>query len=105
MPTDSVLLDNNNSHSTLPTISSVPSNNTGLKVKSVDRSPNRFFTRDPTQLVGEQINTVLVKSSRGLGFTIVGGDDDDGLDEFLQIKYASISFNVLMDLHIIMLFL
>lgn len=60
--------------------------NSGLKVKSVEREVNRFFTRDPTQLVGERMSTVLVKSARGLGFTIVGGDDDDGLDEFLQIK-------------------
>ena len=30
------------------------------------------------------IRTALIKSSRGLGFTIVGGDDHE--DEFLQIK-------------------
>lgn len=33
---------------------------------------------------GERINTTLLKSSRGLGFTIVGGDDN--VEEFLQIK-------------------
>lgn len=64
----------------------------GLRVKPVLdgggglRPSYRFFTRDPSQLIGERIVTTLVKSSRGLGFTIVGGDDDDGLDEFLQIK-------------------
>ena len=50
-----------------------------------------FFTKNPSELCGERISTTLVKSSRGLGFTIVGGDcgngdDDDGIDEFLQIK-------------------
>ncbi|CAL8105229.1 unnamed protein product [Orchesella dallaii] len=59
----------------------------GLRVKPVmDRPSFRFFTRDPSELIGERILTALLKSSRGLGFTIVGGDDDDGLDEFLQIK-------------------
>ena len=43
-----------------------------------------FFTRDPTQLRGDRLRCQLVKSSRGLGFTIVGGDDN--VDEFLQIK-------------------
>lgn len=75
-----------NSHSTYPkSLSGMPSSS-GLKAKSVERLPNRFFTRDPAQLVGERIGSILIKSSRGLGFTIVGGDDDDGLDEFLQIK-------------------
>ena len=35
-------------------------------------------------MCGEKIQTTLVKSSRGLGFTIVGGDDTE--EEFLQIK-------------------
>ena len=43
-----------------------------------------FFTRDPNLLRGERIRCQLVKSSKGLGFTIVGGDDN--VDEFLQIK-------------------
>lgn len=43
-----------------------------------------FFTRNPSKLKGERIATVLVKSSRGLGFTIVGGDEN--VEEFLQIK-------------------
>merc|ERR1719158_1273782 len=43
-----------------------------------------FFTRDPNQLVGEKLQAKLVKSTRGLGFTIVGGDDSE--EEFLQIK-------------------
>lgn len=42
------------------------------------------FTKDPAELCGQRYRTSLVKSSRGLGFTIVGGDD--GVDEFLQIK-------------------
>lgn len=45
--------------------------------------PN-FFTKNPSELRGERINTTLLKSSRGLGFTIVGGDDN--VEEFLQIK-------------------
>lgn len=43
-----------------------------------------FFTRNPNELQGERIQTSLVKSSRGLGFTIIGGDDSE--EEFLQIK-------------------
>ncbi|XP_059622680.1 membrane-associated guanylate kinase, WW and PDZ domain-containing protein 1 [Phlebotomus argentipes] len=43
-----------------------------------------IFTRNPLELRGERITTTLLKSSRGLGFTIVGGDDN--VDEFLQIK-------------------
>ncbi|XP_060515854.1 membrane-associated guanylate kinase, WW and PDZ domain-containing protein 1 [Cylas formicarius] len=42
------------------------------------------FTKDPSELCGQRFRTSLVKSSRGLGFTIVGGDDT--VDEFLQIK-------------------
>jgi atrophin-1 interacting protein 3 (BAI1-associated protein 1) len=43
-----------------------------------------FFTRDPNQLRGDRQRTQLVKSVQGLGFTIVGGDDN--VEEFLQIK-------------------
>lgn len=43
-----------------------------------------FFTRNPGELQGERICTTLLKSNRGLGFTIVGGDDSE--EEFLQIK-------------------
>jgi len=46
------------------------------------KSPN--FTRNPDKLKGQRIRTALIKSSRGLGFTIVGGDDT--VEEFLQIK-------------------
>lgn len=42
------------------------------------------FTKNPAELQGERIMTTLLKSSRGLGFTIIGGDDN--IDEFLQIK-------------------
>jgi hypothetical protein len=43
-----------------------------------------FFTREPGELRGERLQAQLVKSTRGLGFTIVGGDDSE--EEFLQIK-------------------
>ena len=43
-----------------------------------------FFTRNPGELEGDKFRCTLLKSSRGLGFTIVGGDDN--ADEFLQIK-------------------
>jgi C-terminal processing protease CtpA/Prc len=48
------------------------------------KSHSPFFTRDPALLRGDRLRCQLVKSSRGLGFTIVGGDDN--VDEFLQIK-------------------
>lgn len=50
--------------------------------------PKTFFTKNPSDLLGERIQTSLVKSQRGLGFTIVGGDcsDDENIEEFLQIK-------------------
>lgn len=41
------------------------------------------FTRDPGQLQGSFLSLVLVKSSMGFGFTIIGGDEPD---EFLQVK-------------------
>jgi atrophin-1 interacting protein 3 (BAI1-associated protein 1) len=43
-----------------------------------------YFTRNPDELQGERISTSLIKSTRGLGFTIIGGDDAE--EEFLQIK-------------------
>lgn len=51
--------------------------------QSMEPKPN-LFTKNPSELRGERINTALLKSSRGLGFTIVGGDDN--VEEFLQIK-------------------
>ncbi|XP_049718740.1 membrane-associated guanylate kinase, WW and PDZ domain-containing protein 1 isoform X4 [Elephas maximus indicus] len=42
-----------------------------------------FFTRNRSELKGKFIHTKLRKSSRGFGFTVVGGDEPD---EFLQIK-------------------
>ncbi|GIY15251.1 membrane-associated guanylate kinase, WW and PDZ domain-containing protein 1 [Caerostris extrusa] len=47
--------------------------------------PPYVFTDNPAELEGTMIRTSLVKSSRGFGFTIVGGDDGD-IREFLQIK-------------------
>lgn len=52
--------------------------------QSSQRVSRVSFTKDPAELCGQRFRTSLVKSSRGLGFTIVGGDD--GVDEFLQIK-------------------
>ncbi|KAL7307399.1 hypothetical protein TKK_0000581 [Trichogramma kaykai] len=46
--------------------------------------PSGGFTRNPDALKGQRLRTTLVKSSRGLGFTIIGGDDN--CQEFLQIK-------------------
>ncbi|XP_056628870.1 membrane-associated guanylate kinase, WW and PDZ domain-containing protein 1 isoform X9 [Triplophysa dalaica] len=42
-----------------------------------------FFTRNPAELKGIFMSTKLLKSRRGFGFTVVGGDEPD---EFLQIK-------------------
>lgn len=47
--------------------------------------PPYVFTRNPAELVGQMVQTSLVKSARGFGFTIVGGDEGDG-GLFLQIK-------------------
>ncbi|XP_016974879.2 membrane-associated guanylate kinase, WW and PDZ domain-containing protein 1 [Drosophila rhopaloa] len=46
------------------------------------------FTRNPAELQGQRVNTTLLKSARGLGFTIVGSDGSAGgdVEEFLQIK-------------------
>ncbi|CAH1103300.1 unnamed protein product [Psylliodes chrysocephalus] len=52
--------------------------------QSSARVSRTSFTKDPAELCGQRFKTSLVKSSRGLGFTIVGGDDN--VDEFLQIK-------------------
>ncbi|KAK2704383.1 membrane-associated guanylate kinase, WW and PDZ domain-containing protein 1-like isoform X2 [Artemia franciscana] len=62
----------------------VPSDSTLKRSKKTRDYPRNFFTRNPAELQGEKIVTRLIKSTRGLGFTIVGGDDAD--DEFLQIK-------------------
>ena len=43
------------------------------------------FTRNPAELVGEIVHVSLVKSPRGFGFTIIGGNDHQA-EEFLQIK-------------------
>ncbi|KAJ9598628.1 hypothetical protein L9F63_010698, partial [Diploptera punctata] len=63
-----------------------PHNATGVRppVNNHSDFERAFFTRNPNELCGERIQTTLVKSSRGLGFTIVGGDDTE--EEFLQIK-------------------
>ncbi|XP_052067223.1 membrane-associated guanylate kinase, WW and PDZ domain-containing protein 2-like isoform X2 [Mytilus californianus] len=48
------------------------------------KDPKRVFTKIPDELKGQIVNTSLVKSIRGFGFTIIGGDHSD--QEFLQIK-------------------
>ncbi|KAJ1526097.1 hypothetical protein ONE63_009262 [Megalurothrips usitatus] len=71
----------------------VQTNASGSNGGSVPSTPSKrqnscssraFFTRNPMELEGERIQTTLIKSARGLGFTIVGGDDLE--EEFLQIK-------------------
>ncbi|XP_053456544.1 membrane-associated guanylate kinase, WW and PDZ domain-containing protein 1 isoform X16 [Nycticebus coucang] len=58
-----------------------PSNPEPAREPSLQGKP--FFTRNPSELKGKFIHTKLRKSSRGFGFTVVGGDEPD---EFLQIK-------------------
>ncbi|ELK07768.1 Membrane-associated guanylate kinase, WW and PDZ domain-containing protein 1 [Pteropus alecto] len=58
-----------------------PSNPEPAREASLQGKP--FFTRNPSELKGKFIHTKLRKSSRGFGFTVVGGDEPD---EFLQIK-------------------
>lgn len=45
-----------------------------------------MFTTEPSQLQGQFIKTTLVKSVRGLGFTLIGNDASSTTPEFLQIK-------------------
>ncbi|XP_054831174.1 membrane-associated guanylate kinase, WW and PDZ domain-containing protein 1 isoform X13 [Eublepharis macularius] len=59
----------------------VPNNQETVRDVPVQGKP--FFTRNPSELKGKFIHTKLRKSSRGFGFTVVGGDEPD---EFLQIK-------------------
>jgi len=47
------------------------------------QQPNFNFTRNPSELQGSKHNVLIEKSSRGFGFTIVGGDNPN---DFLQIK-------------------
>ncbi|CAM1323211.1 Uncharacterised protein g8324 [Pycnogonum litorale] len=65
-------VDSNGSHA-----SSRPTNSVGTLPYT--------FTPNPSELQGDVYRTTLVKSPRGFGFTIVGGDDES-LEEFLQIK-------------------
>ncbi|XP_035677581.1 membrane-associated guanylate kinase, WW and PDZ domain-containing protein 1-like isoform X4 [Branchiostoma floridae] len=51
--------------------------------KEAENASKAYFTSNPDELMGEMIETLLVKSERGFGFTIVGGDEPG---EFLQVK-------------------
>uniref|UniRef100_A0A8C6VMZ5 Membrane associated guanylate kinase, WW and PDZ domain containing 1 n=1 Tax=Naja naja TaxID=35670 RepID=A0A8C6VMZ5_NAJNA len=64
-----------------PVPNHIPSNQEAVRDVPVQGKP--FFTRNPSELKGKFIHTKLRKSSRGFGFTVVGGDEPD---EFLQIK-------------------
>ncbi|XP_038068870.1 membrane-associated guanylate kinase, WW and PDZ domain-containing protein 1-like isoform X6 [Patiria miniata] len=66
-----------NGHLAQPQLSTSP-----VKTTS-DAEWRAMFTSEPDKLEGQLIRTVLTKSKRGFGFTIVGGDDSE---EFLQIK-------------------
>uniref|UniRef100_A0A8C9EQC5 Membrane-associated guanylate kinase, WW and PDZ domain-containing protein 1 n=1 Tax=Pavo cristatus TaxID=9049 RepID=A0A8C9EQC5_PAVCR len=59
----------------------VSNNQEAVREAPVQGKP--FFTRNPSELKGKFIHTKLRKSSRGFGFTVVGGDEPD---ESLQIK-------------------
>ncbi|XP_002025895.2 membrane-associated guanylate kinase, WW and PDZ domain-containing protein 1 [Drosophila persimilis] len=64
---------------------------TAVDAEVEDEAPVKLlykFTRNPAELQGQRINTTLLKSTRGLGFTIVGSDGSAGgdVEEFLQIK-------------------
>lgn len=66
-----------------PTTSFMPEN----VLPDLPLEPKNFFTKNPAELLGERIQTTLVKSQRGLGFTVIGGDcNDENIEEFLQIK-------------------
>uniref|UniRef100_A0A7N4PDI7 Membrane associated guanylate kinase, WW and PDZ domain containing 1 n=1 Tax=Sarcophilus harrisii TaxID=9305 RepID=A0A7N4PDI7_SARHA len=71
-------------HSSLaaPVVPNHPTNNQE-PVRELPLQGKPFFTRNPSELKGKFIHTKLRKSSRGFGFTVVGGDEPD---EFLQIK-------------------
>ncbi|KAM8929982.1 membrane-associated guanylate kinase, WW and PDZ domain-containing protein 1 isoform 2-T2 [Pelodytes ibericus] len=69
-----------------PPMAPLPNNLTPKKKETARDAPAHakpFFTRNPSELKGKFIRTKLKKSSRGFGFTVVGGDEPD---EFLQIK-------------------
>ncbi|XP_056000643.1 membrane-associated guanylate kinase, WW and PDZ domain-containing protein 1-like isoform X12 [Ostrea edulis] len=76
-------------NSTLPRTKKSQENTTKRSISDNNmngRAPpeRRVFTKNPAELKGEVIATTLVKSVRGFGFTIIGGDHTD--EEFLQIK-------------------
>ncbi|XP_052260917.1 membrane-associated guanylate kinase, WW and PDZ domain-containing protein 2-like isoform X4 [Dreissena polymorpha] len=54
------------------------------KTPHTKRAQKPVFVKSPSELQGEVFTTRLLKGERGLGFTIIGGDNPD--EEFLQIK-------------------
>lgn len=60
-------------------------NNAKITPKAQNQ-PKNFFTRNPAELKGELISARLVKSAKGLGFTLVGNDGSSAEEELLQIK-------------------
>ncbi|XP_078270669.1 membrane-associated guanylate kinase, WW and PDZ domain-containing protein 1b isoform X4 [Rhinoraja longicauda] len=69
-------------------------NNQGSFRETPAQGGKPFFTRNPAELKGQFINTKLKKSTRGFGFTVVGGDEPD---EFLQIKSLVLDGPAAMD--------
>lgn len=55
-----------------------------ISVMYISALAKRQFVKNPKDLQGEVFTTRLLKGDRGLGFTIIGGDNPD--EEFLQIK-------------------
>jgi atrophin-1 interacting protein 3 (BAI1-associated protein 1) len=61
-------------------------NNTALPNSNSNQlRSNVFFTRNPQELKGEFIKTILQKTPYGFGFTIIGANETS--EDFLQIKF------------------
>ncbi|XP_050413169.2 membrane-associated guanylate kinase, WW and PDZ domain-containing protein 2 isoform X3 [Patella vulgata] len=81
-----------NGNSTLPrqskgnegTKRSVSDSDMNNKMKPGLEGRRPRFTKNVAELKGDLLQTSLVKSIRGFGFTIIGADEED--EEFLQVK-------------------